>query len=337
MPNHSVRLNSLPAARGRRRGAYRLLVAAALLAASPLTSTRAQDAPKPSKPTPLNPQGTVLLDRANGRVLLKTEVVLRDGLLEMLCCRKQTKEHESILAVDAKAYVIHTALVALGADPGTPVKFEPKFQPPRGPIIDIYLNWKDKQGKPHRVRAQKWIQTATQRFYAEPLEQLPPGVETPKDSELRYDSRFKELVWFGKMSAAERDKFLALAKADAKDFRRAIQSFYERSQPREMSGEWVFAGSGVYVDEKTNERHYQAEGGDLICVANFPSAMIDISQKSSASGEQNLLFAPFTERIPPLGTPVTIELIPRDDSKRAGDEAPKAKSDSASPEPPTEK
>ena len=67
---------------------------------------------------PLNKQHTVLLDRAGNKLLLRAKVVLRDGILEMLCCPKQTKEHESILAVDAKAFIIHAGLLALGAKPG---------------------------------------------------------------------------------------------------------------------------------------------------------------------------------------------------------------------------
>src|SRR5687768_3825558 len=51
------------------------------------------------KIVPLNKQETVLLDRPGRRVLVKSKVVLREGLLEMLACPLQTKEHESILAV----------------------------------------------------------------------------------------------------------------------------------------------------------------------------------------------------------------------------------------------
>ena len=45
-------------------------------------------------PVPLNRQGTVLLDRDGKRLLLKAKVAARDRVLEMLCCLKQTKEHE---------------------------------------------------------------------------------------------------------------------------------------------------------------------------------------------------------------------------------------------------
>jgi hypothetical protein len=109
------------------------------------------------------------------------------------------------------------------------------------------------------------------------------------------------------MTAEQRDTLIAWSEDPA--YRAAIQAFYDRSQPRPMNADWVFAGSGFYVDED-GERMYQAEGGDLICVANFPTATIDVSIESSASGEQNLAFEPATERIPPVDTEVTIELIP---------------------------
>ncbi|MEX2285579.1 MAG: YdjY domain-containing protein [Planctomycetaceae bacterium] len=256
---------------------------------------------------PLNRSKTVLLDRKGKRVLLKAKVVLREGLLEMLCCPTQTKEHESILAVDAKAYVVHAGLLALGAKPGKPAQFLPEFKPPTGQKIDIFLQWTDEKGKPHRAKAQEWIRHAVRRYYGEKLETMPPDVKIPKDSELYYDDKHKELAWFGHMTAKQRDELTALSQDAA--YRKAIKSFFDRSQPRLMQADFVFAGSGFYVDDD-GQKYYQAEGGDLICVANFPSAMIDVSIESSASGEQNLAFEPVTERIPPVDTDVTIELVP---------------------------
>lgn len=92
----------------------------------------AKDAKKSKEPVPLNKSGTVLLDVDGKRLLLKTKVCLREGVLEMFCCLKQTKEHESILSIDSEAYVIHTGLLALGAKPGSPVKIQPEYAPPKG-------------------------------------------------------------------------------------------------------------------------------------------------------------------------------------------------------------
>lgn len=73
---------------------------------------------------------------------------------------------------------------------------------------------------------------------------------------------------------------------------------------------WVFAGSGFWVDERTRKQHYLANQGELICVSNFSSAMLDLPIESSDKAGQ-LMFNAYTERIPPLDTPVTIVLIPK--------------------------
>ncbi len=74
-----------------------------------------------------------------------------------------------------------------------------------------------------------------------------------------------------------------------------------------MTHPFVFAGSGFWKDEQTGETHYQAEGGDFICVSNFPTAMLDIPIKSTQA-TKGLMFEAFTERIPPRHTPVTLVL-----------------------------
>lgn len=266
-----------------------------------------------TKPVPLNPQKTVLLDRADKCVIVKTNVVLREGTLEMLLCKKQTKEHETILSVDANAYIIHSALLALGADAGKTVRYENEtFYPPTGEKLDIFATWTDKNDKIHRVNVKTWIRRAIHRFYVAEMDALPKGVTLPKDGELRYDAKIKELYWYGPMSAEQRDRFLKMS--DDETFQAAIRRFFAESQPKQMDAEWVFCGSGFYVVPEgpdKGKRIYQAEGGDLICVANFATAMIDINEESSASGSTNLLYEAWTERIPPEETAVTLEIIPK--------------------------
>ncbi len=266
----------------------------------------------PAKLIPLNKQETVLLDAANKTVVVKTRVVLREGVLEMFLCRKNTKEHESILALDGKAYLVHTGLLAIGAEPGHPMIYrEDKYFPPTGQKLKITLKWQDKEGKPHETDAKKWVRTATRRYFVENLKSLPTGVVIPKDGELRYDQKFQELAWFGTMSEKQRDHFLKMS--DDKAYQKAIKSMCNRSQPREMNADWVFTGSGFFVETEgpdKGKKFYKAEGGEVICVANFPSAMIDVNEQSTSSGEANLLYEAWTERIPPLETIVTVEISP---------------------------
>lgn len=77
-----------------------------------------------------------------------------------------------------------------------------------------------------------------------------------------------------------------------------------------MTFPWVFAGSSFWVDEQTGERMYNADAGDLICVSNFPTAMLDLPVESS-QGNADLLFEAFTERIPAIGTHVRLVLRPK--------------------------
>ncbi len=70
---------------------------------------------------------------------------------------------------------------------------------------------------------------------------------------------------------------------------------------------WVFVGSMKYQDPQTGEELYAADGGDLITVANFSSAIIDVPFASSAEDTARG-FVANTPQIPPLGTFVTMYL-----------------------------
>lgn len=292
------------------RSLFAALLAVALIWS--VQSTLAADPDPADEPiaadlVPLNKGETVLMDVKGKRLLLKSEVVLREGLLELLVCLKRTKEHEAILAVDAQAKIVHAGLLAIGAQPGSPIRWQPEYQPASGQQIDIFFTWTDEQGKLHRDPAQTWVRHATRRYYVEKLENLPDTFQLPSDAELKWDPKHKELLWYGHMTEVQRDA--ALKHSKDKAFQDAVKSFFKQSQVREMKANWVFAGSHFYVDEKTGEKFYQAESGDLICVANFATATLDLSASSSATND-DLMFEAFTDRIPPLGTKVTIELIP---------------------------
>ena len=191
---------------------------------------------------PLNPESTVWIDMVGKRVVLQGQVCQRDALLEMFACLANTKEHESIVAVPCKAFVVHTALLAVGAKAGKSVRFDPEYVPASGTEIDIAVHWKNDKGEVQTARARDWVR----------------DVKTGKA----------------------------------------------------MEHPWVFAGSGFWDNEVTGQRVYEAESGDFICVSNFPSAMLDLPIKSSKDNAE-LMFRAFTERIPPLGTSVTLVLTPK--------------------------
>jgi hypothetical protein len=74
----------------------------------------------------------------------------------MLLCRKNTKEHESILAADIDARDIHKALLLTGATPGAPVQYEPQYRAASGSEINISVEYDD-GGKTKSVRGQRWV------------------------------------------------------------------------------------------------------------------------------------------------------------------------------------
>ncbi len=209
------------------------------------------DAPKPKKKLAKDPPGMkrllpdedLWIDPANKRVVLDGSVCLVQGQLEMLACPKGTKEHESVISADVKAYAVHAALLAVGAKPGTPVRYRPSYQAASGTIVDVTLIWTDEKGEVRRQRGQDWVR----------------DVESKKP----------------------------------------------------MPHNWIFAGSGIWKDDMTGETRYLAEGGEFICVSNFPGAMLDLPIPSSSQAEQGLLFEAFTENIPPRGTRVRMVLTPR--------------------------
>ena len=76
-----------------------------------------------------------------------------------------------------------------------------------------------------------------------------------------------------------------------------------------LESNWVFAGSILTADEKTGQPLYLADSGELICVLNLPTAMLDLPIRSYAALESRL-FEAFAEHLPPAGTPTTVVLKP---------------------------
>lgn len=208
--------------------------------------------PETTKVTPLPPLGPdwirlgekdkCWINRKQRQVAIDGEVCLRRGYLEMFACIKNTKEHESVVGLDSKAFLIHTALLAAGAKTGSPATYRPEYKPATGTTIDVFLEWIGGDGKRRRVKAQQWVRDLRTR--------------------------------------------------------------------KPMQHEWVFGGSSIWEDPESKTRYYRAEGGEVICVSNFPTAMMDLPIESSQANDE-LLFEAFTENIPPRRTPVRVYLVPR--------------------------
>ena len=207
----------------------------------PAASTGTIAEPQSAELVRLSKTGEIWLDPKRKAVVMDGQICLREGNLEMFACPKGSKEHESVVSINCKPEEAHAGLLAAGAKPGKPVRFNPEYVSASGDIIDIYVLWHDDKGKKQQAKAQQFVKNAKTQ--------------------------------------------------------------------KAMEFDWVFAGSGFWKDDDGKE-HYQANGGDFICVSNFPSAMLDLPIESSqANGE--LMFHALTENIPPKGTRVRIVMIPR--------------------------
>jgi hypothetical protein len=127
-------------------------------------ATDAESTPVVPKPLPppqgaarLSPKYDAWLDAKQGVVYVDGEISLRRGMLEMFACIRNTKEHESIVSANTEAFLVHAALLRLGAEPGHPVQFVPEYKPPAGTEIEITVQWRNPDGSEHTTRAQDWV------------------------------------------------------------------------------------------------------------------------------------------------------------------------------------
>ena len=101
----------------------------------------------------------IWIDLKRKALFIDGRVAMREGPpLEMFACPAHTKEHESVVAVYAKPSTVHPGLLILGAKVGHPVQFDP-YVPAAGTKIDIFVMWKDEDGRSHKMPAQHWVRS----------------------------------------------------------------------------------------------------------------------------------------------------------------------------------
>jgi hypothetical protein len=137
-----------------------LFAFAITLVAMPLNSCCADETaaikPAARKPVraPVKLPG-MLIDIEKRCVDLEAAICLDEGFLELIACTKDSKEHESLVSIDARAMHVHTGLLLLGATNGNPAMRKPVNEeetrwvdvPPQGDPIDVYLVFKNSDGK----------------------------------------------------------------------------------------------------------------------------------------------------------------------------------------------
>jgi hypothetical protein len=169
------------------------------------------------------------------RVLVNATVVLQRGPLELLVCRKQSKEHESILNADVDARDIHKALLLAGAEPGKPARYqEDGIKPPTGTKIKISLQYEHK-GKRVTVSAGSWVRDMKTR---KELKEdwvfggsgFAKNVLDPKKPDIYLANDTGDLICISNFEDAMLDLPIASPKDDAD---RSFEAFSERIPERD--------------------------------------------------------------------------------------------------------
>jgi biopolymer transport protein ExbD len=116
------------------------------------------------------------VDRARGQIVIEAEVCFNPGPLEVLLCKTNTKDYESILRTQALPSNVHAGLLALGLSPGKPARMSrtdtqpASLLPPQGPRLAVTLRWKDKDGNAREAPAGEWLTNPGKKKVGPPQE-----------------------------------------------------------------------------------------------------------------------------------------------------------------------
>jgi hypothetical protein len=147
----------------------------------PTAASAADDSPSAGQPFKL----LGLIINSRGRCVdIEATICLDEGALELIACTKGSKEHESVIAVEARPSLIHTALLLLGARSGSPAMRRPANEeqtrwvdiPPTGDLIDVFLEFNNAEGK----RVERPISDFIRRRIRDGIERPKSGTEADK-------------------------------------------------------------------------------------------------------------------------------------------------------------
>jgi hypothetical protein len=186
--------------------------------------------PEPKGAKRLSPEYDIWIDPKERAVLIDGQISLREGMLEMFACIRNTKEHESIVSANTKAYLAHAALLSLGAEPGSPVQWTPEYKPPSGTQVEVLVRWVDERGKEQTARAQDWVKdTRTGRAMAHPFVFAGSAFWTDEETGKRYyQAEGGDFICVSNFSTAMLDIPVESSQANAE---LAFEAFTERIPP----------------------------------------------------------------------------------------------------------
>jgi len=213
----------------------------------------------------------LLVDFEHQYVDVEATVCMEKGLLEVVACTPDTKEHESLVTVKAAPMHIHTGLVMLGAECGNPFMRKEIEDadgrrmvevPAKGDLVKVSLVYEDAEGKAVERSVSDFIRHARK-----------------ENADGEVDAR------------AEPGK-----EADPKAEERLTDSF-------------VFAGSIIYEPDSGKPQYLADESGDVITISTFGDDMLCLPFELSSANEA-LEWEVDPTHLPKVGTKLTLRLRP---------------------------
>lgn len=179
----------------------------------------------------LDPNKPLWINAEKKQVIMQGYVCQTEAPLEMFACLVDTKEHESIVAADVEAFKVHAGLLAVGADAGHPVRWDPSYVPAAGEKIEVLVRWNDKDGKVQQARAQDWIRNVkTEKAMEQDWVFAGSGFwEDPTTGEKLYQAEGGDFICVSNFSTAMLDLPIESSQANAALL---FEAFTERIPPR---------------------------------------------------------------------------------------------------------
>lgn len=224
----------------------------------------------------------VRIDLGRRLVQLDATVCIEAGWLEQVACTPGTREHESLVAIVAQPRDVHAALLLIGLEPGAPGSWRVEAErlieiPPRGAPVSIRVRFLGADGAPRVEPIERWIRDAARDRELAPTTWLFAG------------SLLVQLK--GPPKAAHAGTAERADDPDASDGAHAP----ERSgQPEARAG-----GTRYLADTSGSVIGLVTFGDEVVA---FPTVISDAESVHAPELEA------YTERLPPMGTPVLIEI-----------------------------
>src|SRR5579859_4022519 len=123
------------------------------------------------------------------QVKVECEMLACNAPLEFFCCVKGTNDYEAMIRSEVKPSDLHTALLAVGLQPGQPIHFSEAAQQwiaPQGPPLQMTMQY-EKDGKPVSVPAWRWLRDVKTKKPAPPFTWVFTGSRVAPDGKYAAD------------------------------------------------------------------------------------------------------------------------------------------------------